>query len=77
MNGNNKSLEEVTAEESLYDLHIRLEPKMRETLKQSAKLAYKLGLTPKPELIELMNLYIACGQQILKSKYRERMGIKL
>jgi len=47
--------EETIAEESLYDLHIRLEAKMRETLKQSAILAYKLGLTTKPELIELMN----------------------
>ena len=76
MNGDNESPEETIAEEPLYDLHIRLEPKMRETLKRSAVLAYKLGLSTKPELVELMNRYIAWGQEILKSKYRERMGIK-
>ena len=76
MNGYNESPVEVIVQEPLYDLHIRLEPKMRETLKQSAILACKLGLTTKPELIELMNRYIAWGQEILKSKYRERIGVK-
>jgi hypothetical protein len=76
MNGDNESPQEVIAEEPTYELHIRLERKMQQTLKQSAKLAYKLGLTTKPELAELMNLYIACGQEILKKKYLERMGIK-
>lgn len=60
----------------IYELHIKLERKMQETLKQSAILAYKLGLTTRPELIELMNRYLAWGQEILKTKYRERMGIK-
>ena len=38
-----------------YDLHIRVPGEMKETLKDSAELAYKMELIEKPELTPLMN----------------------
>ena len=58
-----------------YEIHIRVPREMQEKLKKSAQLAYKLGLITKPELAELMNLYIGWGMNTLKSQYLKRMGL--
>ena len=41
-----------------YDLHILVPAEMRPILRDSAKLAHKMGDIPKPELVDLMNLFI-------------------
>ncbi|MBA7593440.1 hypothetical protein ES703_00360 [subsurface metagenome] len=59
-----------------YDLHIKVPAEMRQVLKDSAELAYKLGDTPKPDLVDLMNLFIGWGLQIQKQKWLERVGYR-
>ena len=65
--------EEAGAE---YGLHIRLDRKMQPVLRDSAELAYKMGDIPKPDLVNLMNLFIAWGLSIQKKKWLDRMGYK-
>jgi len=59
-----------------YDLHIKVPAEMRQTLKDSAELAYKLGDIPKPDLVDLMNLFIGWGLQIQKQKWLDRTGYR-
>ncbi|MBA7469160.1 hypothetical protein ES707_04426 [subsurface metagenome] len=59
-----------------YDLHIKVPAEMREILKDSAELAYKLGDIPKPDLVDLMNLFIGWGLQIQKQKWLDRVGYR-
>jgi len=55
-----------------YDLHIKVPAEMRQVLKDSAELAFKLGDVAKPKLGELMNLFIGWGLQIQKGKWLDR-----
>jgi len=48
-------------EEGDCGLHIRLERGMQPVLKQAAELAYEMGDTQKPDLVDLFNLYIGWG----------------
>jgi len=59
-----------------YDLHIKVPAEMRQVLKDSAELAFKLGDIPKPDLVNLMNLFIGWGLQIQKQKWLDRVGYR-
>lgn len=59
-----------------YDLHIKVPAEMRQTLKDSADLAFKLGDINKPDLVDLMNLFIGWGLQIQKQKWLDRVGYR-
>ena len=59
-----------------YDLHIKVPEEMRQMLKDSAELAFKLGDIPKPDLVDLMNLFIGWGLQIQKQKWLDRVGYR-
>jgi len=39
---------------------------MRQTLRDSTELAFKLGDIPKPDLVDLMNLFIGWSLEIQK-----------
>lgn len=57
-----------------YDLHIKVPAEMRSVLKDAAQLAHKMGDIPKPELVDLMNLFIGWGLTIQKKKWLDRVG---
>lgn len=57
-----------------YHLHIVLAEEMKQTLKDATELAYKMEDIPKPDLVNLMNLYITWGLAIQKQKWLERVG---
>ena len=57
-----------------YDLHIKVPAEMRSILRDSAELAYKMGDIPKPDLVNLMNLFIGWGLAIQKKKWLDRVG---
>jgi len=59
-----------------YDLHIKVPAEMRQILKDSAELAFKLGDISKPDLVDLMNLFISWGLQIQKQKWLDRSGYR-
>lgn len=59
-----------------YDLHIKVPAEMRQMLKDSAELAFKLGDIPKPDLVDLMNLFIGWGLHIQKEKWLDRVGYR-
>ncbi|GAH84462.1 unnamed protein product, partial [marine sediment metagenome] len=59
-----------------YDLHIKVPAEMRQMLKDSAELACKLGDIPKPDLVDLMNLFIDWGLHIQKEKWLDRVGYR-
>jgi len=79
-----QEVEEITAEEPApepppeikpdYDLHIKVPAEMRSILRDSAELAYKMGDIPKPDLVNLMNLFIGWGLTIQKKKWLDRVG---
>ena len=59
-----------------YDLHIKVPADMRQRLKDCAELAYKMGDIPKPDLVNLMNLYINWGMAIQKKKWLDKVGYR-
>jgi hypothetical protein len=59
-----------------YHLHIVLEEDMKQTLKDSAELAHKMGDIPKADLVNLMNLFITWGLAIQKQKWLDYLGYK-
>ena len=59
-----------------YDLHIKVPAEMRQILRDSAELAFKLGDIPKPDLVDLMNLFIGWGLEIQKQKWLDRVGYR-
>ncbi|MDO9581082.1 MAG: hypothetical protein Q7J06_11060 [Bacteroidales bacterium] len=65
-----------TGEQGEYGLHIRLAREMQPVLKDAADLAYKMGDIPKPDLVNLMNLFIVWGLSIQKKKWLDRMGYR-
>ncbi|MBA7594923.1 hypothetical protein ES703_01879 [subsurface metagenome] len=67
---------EVTEAKPDYDLHIKVPAEMRQALKDSAELAFKLGDISKPDLVDLMNLFIGWGLQIQKQKWLDRVGYR-
>ncbi|MBA7542192.1 hypothetical protein ES705_34511 [subsurface metagenome] len=67
---------EVTEAKPDYDLHIKVPAEMRQVLRDSAELAFKLGDIPKPDLVDLMNLFIGWGLQIQKQKWLDRVGYR-
>jgi len=62
--------------EEKYDLHIQLDKELQPMLKDAAQLAYKMGEIPKPDLRDLINLFIGWGLSIQKKKWLDRMGYK-
>jgi len=68
--------ERQTEEAEIYEIHIRVPREMQDKLKKAAVLANKLGLTTKPELAELMDLFVGWGLNILHTEYLKRMGFK-
>ena len=68
--------EQAPEARSEYDLHIKVPADMRQKLKDCAELAYKMGDIPKPDLVDLMNLYIGWGMAIQKKKWLDRVGYK-
>lgn len=71
-----ETAEEETGEQGEYGLHIRLAREMQPVLKDAADLAYKMGDIPKPDLVNLMNLFIVWGLSIQKKKWLDRMGYR-
>jgi len=65
-----------TEPKPVYDLHIEVPAEMRPVLKDSAELACKMGDIPKPNLVDLMNLFIGWGLTIQKKKWLDRIGYK-
>ncbi len=61
---------------SEYDLHIKVPADMRQKLKDCAELAYKMGDIPKPDLVNLMDLFIGWGMAVLKKKWLDRVGYR-
>ena len=51
-----------------YDLHIIVQAEVRSVLRDSAGLAYKMGDTLKPDLIDPMNPFTGWGLTIQKKK---------
>ena len=49
---------------------------MRQKLRDYAELAYKMGDIPKPDLVNLMNLFISWGMAVLKKKWLDRVGYR-
>ena len=45
-------------------------------IEQAAELTYEMGDIPKPDLVDLVNLYIGWGLSIQKKKWLDRMGYK-
>ena len=68
--------EQETTPKTQYDLHIMVPEEMRTVLKDAAELAYQMGSIPKPDLVNLMNLFIGWGMAILKQKWLERSGYR-
>ena len=68
--------EQVPDAKSEYDLHIKVPAEMRQILRDSADLAFKLGDITKPDLVDLMNLFIDYGMQIQKQKWLDRVGYR-
>lgn len=71
-----ETAEEETGEQGEYGLHIRLAREMQPVLKDAADLAFKMGDIPKPDLVNLMNLFIVWGLSIQKKKWLDRMGYR-
>jgi len=67
---------EVEPRAEIYDLHIKVPEAMRDQLKDAAELAYRLEQIPKPELVELMNLFINWGMTVLKRQWLDRIGYR-
>lgn len=67
---------QVAEPDAVYDLHIRVPKEMQGLLKNAAEMACKLGDMPKPELANLMNLFITWGLNIQKQKWLNRMGYR-
>lgn len=65
--------ETQVAEPEVYDLHIRVPKEMQGLLKDAAELAYRFGDIPKPDLVNLMNLFITWGIHVQKQKCEARM----
>jgi len=57
-------------------LHIRLAREMQPVLKDAADLAYKTGDIPKPDLVDVINLFIVWGLSIQKNKWLDCMGYR-
>jgi len=49
---------------------------MQPVLKSAAELAHEMGDIAKPDLVDLINLFIGWGLSIQKKKWLDRMGYK-
>lgn len=67
---------EQAEQTAVYDLHIKVPNEMRTTLRDAAELAYRLGSITKPDLVDLMNIFIGWGMVILKKQYLDRIGYR-
>jgi len=59
-----------------YSLHIRLAKEMQPVLKGAAELAHEMGDIAKPDLVDLINLFIGWGLSVQKKKWLDHMGYK-
>ena len=55
--------------EPRYDLHTEVISEMHEVLSNAGKLIYKMGDIPKPNLVELINVFIGSGLNIRNKKW--------
>lgn len=62
--------------EGPYELHVILDRRMQDYLKYSAQLAFKMGDIPKPDLVNLVNLFINWGLSIQKRKWLDKIGYR-
>lgn len=60
----------------IYELHVKVPREMQEQLKELALIAYRLGKITKPDLVDLMNLFIGWGFHVLKQTWLDRMGYR-
>lgn len=67
---------EVEPKAEVYDLHIQLPGETKEKLKDAAELAYRLEQISKPDLVDLMDLFIGWGLTVLKQQWLDRMGYR-
>jgi len=51
-------------------------PSRPPVLNDASELAYKMGDTPKPDLVDLMNLFLGWGFSILYLKWLDHSGYK-
>ena len=49
-----------------YELHIKVQAEVRSVLRDSTELAYEMVDIPKPDLVDLMNLFIGWDLKIQK-----------
>jgi len=59
-----------------YGLHSKIISEMRGVLKDGAELGYIWVNILKPELVDLMNLFIVWGLTIQKKKWLDRVGYR-
>lgn len=71
-----KEKETTSTEPALYDLHIQVPREMQSKLRDAAQLAFKLGDIPKPDLVNLLNLFIYWGLNVQKQKWLNKMGYR-
>ncbi len=74
------STREAPAQEAVpkaeYDLHIKVPKGMRTTLEDAAELTYRMGIIPKLDLVDLMNLVISWGLTVPKQQWQDRTGYR-
>ena len=68
--------EQAPEARSEYDLHIKVPADTRQKLRDCAELACKMGDIPRPDLVDLMSLFISWGMAIQKKKWLDRVGYK-
>jgi len=49
---------------------------MQQILRQTTDLAYRMGLIPKPDLVDLISLFIGWGRAIVKEKGLNYIGYR-
>lgn len=59
-----------------YHLHIEVPAEMKPILMETAELAYRMGQIPKPDLVDLISLFIGWGRTILKEKGLSYIGYR-
>jgi len=59
-----------------YGFQSNVRNEIRAKLKDATELAYAMGDIPKPNLVNLMELFIGWGLTIQKQKWIARMGYK-
>ena len=64
------------ADSATISLHIKVDREKQQELRDAAELAFGLGAIEKPDLTNIVNLFIGWGMAVLKKKCLDRMGYK-